>query len=564
MMGKMRFRVRRFYRYLLPLLLFALLLPAFRAKAAPEPVTTVRIGLYYGDGAMEACNLLNAVGSGYELGYFDEKREFVALGYTDETAITMLKDWSMYLVEGSYSSDTPKAGEAYQVVGCYHIRLGSYESFETAREVAAAYEDGFPAWHNGEYLAMAGSYTSFAEAESAMEARGIGGTPMTGSNRCVTVVNTGSTRVLFQFDGGEALSLGVMPRGEEDAAPVTWFRGYRYAGGFQYSRLEGDRITVVNFVEMDDYIRGVVPYEMNPGWPLEALKAQAITARTYTAAHLNAHRSYGFDLCGQVCCQTYKGLNNATENSDRAVLETAGIYMTYEGEYANTFYHSCDGGATENSENVFYEEIPYLRGVADPYESHVETGFENWSFVYTADEITAILRSKNYNCGKIVSVTPVYTELGNIYSLKFTDDNGKNWTFSRDRAGSILYSSAYEKYTYSQRFTVSDADAVGTELFVNNPSGRVEDAGALAVLDASGTVRSLGEQGSVCVLSASGTETVSLDGSGAAIAAQRYLISGSGWGHNVGMSQYGAKAMAELGFSCEEILSFYFNGVDIG
>ena len=193
----------------------------------------------------------------------------------------------------------------------------------------------------------------------------------------------------------------------------------------------------------------------------------------------------------------------------------------------------------------------------------VKTGFESWSFVYTAEEITAILRSKNYNCGNIVSITPTYTELGNIHSLKFTDDNGKNWTFSRDRAGSILYSSAYEKYTYSQRFTVSDADAAGTELFVNNAAGRVEEAAALAVIDASGEVRTLGEQGTVNVLSASGQETISLDGSGAAISAERYLISGSGWGHNVGMSQYGAKAMAELGFGCEEILSFYFNGVDI-
>ena len=84
------------------------------------------------------------------------------------------------------------------------------------------------------------------------------------------------------------------------------------------------------------------------------------------------------------------------------------------------------------------------------------------------------------------------------------------------------------------------------------------------MVDGSGQVQSLGEKGSVTVITGAGTETVNIGGSGATVSSERYLISGSGWGHNVGMSQYGAKAMAELGFTYDEILKFYFTGVDVG
>ena len=83
-------------------------------------------------------------------------------------------------------------------------------------------------------------------------------------------------------------------------------------------------------------------------------------------------------------------------------------------------------------------------------------------------------------------------------------------------------------------------------------------------MDGSGQVQSIGERDNLTVITGAGIETVPLDGSGQAIYSDRFLVSGSGWGHNVGMSQYGAKAMAELGFTYDEILKFYFSGVDVG
>ena len=535
-------------------------------RGTEDPVNMVRVGLYWGSNALEAANLQNAVGSGFQFGYFDDGRNFIAVGRTEETAITMLKDWNMYLSGGYYQSESSSGA---QVVGCYHIRLSeAYTDYASAKAASDAYSDGFPAYHNDQWFACVGSYTGQSGAASDMQSRGLNGTAMTCSNRCVTVVKTGTTHILFQFDCGEKRSLAVMPIAAEGEKATTWFKGYRYYGGFQYQRIDGENMNIINFVTMDDYIKGVIPYEMNAEWPIEALKAQAVAARTYTAAHLNHHSNNGFDLCCEVDCQTYRGVNASDINSDRAVDETSGIYMTYEGQYVNAFYFSSDGGATEDCENVFNDPLSYLRGKPDPYEANIDTGHDSWSFVYTADEITAILRLKKYNCGQIVSVTPTYTSMGNIYSLKFTDVNGVNWVFSKDRAGSILYTQTYRKYTYSQRFTVTDADAPAEDgsYYVAGGEGGVslipED---LFIVSGDGTVSSVSGAGNAILLTADGTESVSLHGySGGTITASRYLVRGSGWGHNVGMSQYGARAMAELGYSYKDILSFYYDGVEIG
>jgi stage II sporulation protein D len=532
-------------------------------SALGDPVTNVRIGLYWDSTALPSANLENYIGSGYKFGYFDSNRNFVELGSTDIKTITMLKDWNMYLSGGKYYDAAPSSG-SYDVIGCYHIRLNTaYNTYNEAK-AAISTNGSFVAYHNGRFYICVGSYTSYANAETAMKELGLDGTPMTASSSCVTVVKTGTTEILFQYDCGKESSLGIMPIAGENEKAKTWFKGYKYYGGFQYTRLTGENLTVVNFVNMEDYVKGILPYEMNPEWPIEALKAQAVTARTYTASHLNNHKSSGFDLCNGPHCQTYGGANGATDNSDSAVDQTRGIYMTYNGDYAETYYFSSDGGATENCENVFSEAIPYLKGKLDPYEQHVQTKHDSWSFTYTKEDITNILRLKNYNCGNIVAVTPVYTELGNIYSLAFLDDRGVTWKFSKFEASTILYSPTYQKYTYSMRFTVKAAGGETSAIYVNSAAKQLGPDSEMYVISGSdGSIKNISGRGGYSVITEHGTETISMSGSGTALYADSYIISGSGWGHNVGMSQYGAKAMAELGYNYQDILNFYFSGVTI-
>ena len=122
-----------------------------------------------------------------------------------------------------------------------------------------------------------------------------------------------------------------------------WFSGYKYRGGFQYHRRNGGNLTVVNMVELEDYVNGVVCYEMGREWPLEALKAQAICARTYVMKNLNKHNSYGFDICPSDSCQVYHGMGSnrtdygPSEVSMRAVAETAGMVVKYGGKLAEVF-----------------------------------------------------------------------------------------------------------------------------------------------------------------------------------------------------------------------------------
>lgn len=181
----------------------------------------------------------------------------------------------------------------------------------------------------------------------------------------IQVTITGTDRVLYE---SREDTLAVMPQGRD---PVTWFRGNRYRGGFEYT-VSGGGLQVVNVVDLEDYVKGVLPSEMPGNWELEALKAQAVCARTFaclTTKHLSA---YGFDVCSSTDCQAYSGIGEATSATDRAVEETEGECLYYDGELAQAYYHSSDGGATEDAENVWGTDVPYLRGKEDPYEAQID------------------------------------------------------------------------------------------------------------------------------------------------------------------------------------------------
>lgn len=108
---------------------------------------------------------------------------------------------------------------------------------------------------------------------------------------------------------------------------------------------------------------------MNGSWPIEALKAQSLCARTFAASHLNSYSSYGFDVTNDTYCQVYRGLTGITANSRAAVEATAGIYILYKGTPISAMYCSSNGGATEDSENVTGSAVGYLRGKVDSFEA---------------------------------------------------------------------------------------------------------------------------------------------------------------------------------------------------
>ena len=453
----------------------------------------MRVGLYYYDSAssvrnptLDYANLENAVGSGYQFGWYDASRNFYEVGYTSEKQLTMAIDKNVDTGGGH--------------IGCYHILLsGSYSDFAAASAAAVQYSDGFPAYYNGVYHVLVGNYDSAADASAAASARGIAGTPHSASEKCVVVSRTSDAKILFEFDGGGVKNLAVRPQSSSGKA-VTWFKGYRYYGDFEYVRRTGGKLTVINIVDIEDYVKGVLPYEMSGTWPLEALKAQALCARTYAAAHFGVYGSYGFDVTNDTYSQCYRGLNSATAISDRAVDSTAGQYITYNGALISALYSSSFGGGSENSENIFNSAYAYLRGKTDPFEAAADSINRKSSWTYSLSKADIASRLKNYGrpISTVTALDVTYSDTNNAISLRFTDAGGRS--ISLEKSECYKFSTSYLALP-SVHYTAADMGS--------------------------------------------------------------YIVfSGGGYGHNVGMSQYGAYAMATTyGLTYDQIINFYFTDI---
>lgn len=546
------------------LLTAALLLSSFIWQPKPQAITpqysTIKVGLFFGSTALPSANLQNVsgYGSGFQFGIFDANRQFVPLGAsTAETKITMLRDRNMVYDSSNNCYNAGTVGSV--IVGCFHIQMDTaYATYAEAAAAAALLPNSFVKYSSGSFYACSGNYISYEEANAAITANGLSGCSVTsGTSSTVTVVKSGTNTILFEFEYGSSYYLVVMPVSADGTKCQTWFKNYRYYGGFQYPRYDGADLTVYNCVDIEDYVKGVIPYEMSPTWPLEALKAQAVCARTYV---VTSKKHTGFDVCTTEDCQVYRGvgLSNATTNA--AVEQTAGQYLTYNGTPIIAYYASSDGGATENSENVWKEALPYLRGKIDPYEADIVSiapGYK-WTVTYTADEITTRLRNKGYSCGTIVNIAVTQTtEVGNVYKVTLTDANGVKWNFTK------LESIRSALGVSSIRFTISGSTS-NASIYVN-PSGSAISGGlqssyavggsGLSELLGTNTVYALtgtGETAAVGVGTQTGTSSV-------------FTITGTGRGHNIGMSQWGAYSMAKYhNMTFDQILKFYYTGVSIG
>jgi stage II sporulation protein D len=161
--------------------------------------------------------------------------------------------------------------------------------------------------------------------------------------------------------------LGGVVRYEPGASPLR-VDGTPYRGAIVVY-VAGGRLYAVNHLSLDHYLRGVVPWEVPFYWPSEALRAQAVVARSYTLATLSPGRRY--DVLDDTRDQVYGGITAEKRSTNAAVASTAGRVVTWHGEVATTYYHSTSGGRTASSADVFSDvgAVPYLVSVPDPYDS---------------------------------------------------------------------------------------------------------------------------------------------------------------------------------------------------
>lgn len=548
---------RRYLTFLWVLSLLMSLLPSAYAQVNGDDAL-VLVGLAYDKTALDGVNLQNDVGSGFRFGYLDENRAFWQVGYTTETALSVVKTQNVwYGIDPKYSDKLKCYSDQIVsdvAVGCWHVQLPleiEPAAFEEAQAQAQAL-GGFPAWINGAWQVRLGAYTSQEEAQAMADT--VGGTVAGTSAYGVSVVKTGTSTVLFQFDGGENVSLTVKPGLDDSVKTVTHFRGARYYGMFQFRRIKGGGLTVINALDLDDYTNCVISQEMSPSWPLEALKAQAVCARTYWEYHKNKHRSSGFDLCPSTHCQAYPGMSTHTERTTQAVQETAGLRIWYEGKPIDAVYFSSDGGATEDVRNVWGGSLAYLKGIEDPYEATVANKISkyNWTVTYTADELTDLLQSKGHAVGTTIvdfQITET-TPMGNVKSIAFVGANGKSWPFTKESTRTFLG-------LRSQRYTVTKSGGEPDRTYYTDGGNTLSSLNGAYAIDGSGSVSKI--EGEPYVITGAGIQRLSGASGGEIV----FTINGSGWGHNVGMSQWGAYAMAQQGFSYDQILKFYYSGIEI-
>jgi SpoIID/LytB domain protein len=161
-----------------------------------------------------------------------------------------------------------------------------------------------------------------------------------------------------------------------------------YRGSIEVS-LDGGGVTAINELDMDSYIRGVVAGEMPSTWPLEALKVQAVAARTYALA--TRKTSGAFDQYPDPRSQVYRGVTGESVRSDAAVSDTSGRIVTYSGVPAVTYYFSTSGGHTENIEFSFVGALskPWLVGVPDPYDT--QSPYHRWTVRFSAARLDRAL-----------------------------------------------------------------------------------------------------------------------------------------------------------------------------
>ena len=197
----------------------------------------------------------------------------------------------------------------------------------------------------------------------------------------------------------------------------VWIGDRWYRGTTRLIR-EHNTITAINHVDLEDYLYSVVGAEAVSSWPIEALKAQAVAARSYALYKRNSEVNDIYDVDTTVGTQVYKGLDTEYTTTHEAVNSTLGQIMTYNNRVILAAFHSSSGGHTENVEDVWTSPLPYLRAVVD-YD-HTAPVFE-WQQVFPVSKIKTLVAG----IGNIRGLQPVkMTPRGRIVTMKVTGDRG--------------------------------------------------------------------------------------------------------------------------------------------
>ncbi|KMT22619.1 SpoIID/LytB domain-containing protein [Clostridium cylindrosporum] len=301
------------------------------------------------------------------------------------------------------------------------------------------------------------------------------------------------SKIIYKGKSYDVLKL--MPKQRSSRILINYGKEeHVFSGSFEVRNINGE-ILPINILSIEEYVEGVLPYEMSSSYPLEALKAQAVAARNYAISNLEKHKNQKFDVCDGIHCQVYKGKVKACDNIKTAVEKTSGEILKHKNDIVKAFFYSSNGGHTESSKNVWKSDYSYLISQRDEYDTYKWGKDET----FTNIEIEAKLKQKGY-----ISKNDIFKGIGKVK----TNSSGRN-----------------------------------SEIEVIYKSSNGEEK--IKTLE--------GEEPRIVFSLKSSMFYIEYNKE-----KNTYTFKGRGFGHGVGMSQYGATKRAEKGHNYKEILKFYY------
>ncbi len=362
------------------------------------------------------------------------------------------------------------------------------------------------------------------------------------------VISGGKTNLMYDgADSGQYVQIVANVLNSKGSQTLT-ANGYEYRGRMEIAPYGGDKLTVVNVLNIENYLRGCVGTQMDATYPHEALRAQAVASRTY-AEHVcnntgDTNVKVPYTLNDTASSQEYGGYSKENARSVTGVTSTRGITIFGNGDQIESRYFLSSGGMTESAVNIWGLGKDYLSSVADAED--IVYGGEPWVKTLTASEL-----SDKFKVGTVTNVSiDSMTDSGRIYALTITGDAG-----SITLKGENILNQLDLPSSRARIITNEDPN---TKVSILSAEGvtEVDSLKSCYALSGKDSVASLDNGLKQFVAIGAGDARSYMASMGYTEGA--YTFAGVGYGHGVGMSQAGAKALAKKGKTYKQILKYYY------
>lgn len=516
----------------------------------------IKVGLSFGQSQANIFTLGSETGMkilAYENGAYSDLMEV-----NNTSGIKVRRDEYYNILNGKECEINYVRAAKYEgdVIGPYHIQIGNtYKDIEAARKVLKrvssitpsvflAYEGGWKVWSQL-YLDESECLNQIKVMKN--EISDIEYSVIYPDKKRVQIIDNATGQLMLLINSEEKVK--VTPKTVEGKINSFVYKGKKYRGCVTMQSLAESDVTLVNELSLEQYLYSVVPSEMPSSWPMEALKAQAVAARNYSLVTMGRHNGYGFDLCSGEHCQAYKGLEKETDSSTEAVDATKGKLILYDGKLITAFFHSTSGGHTEDSENVWGTKTDYIRGVDDKYS--YGSPYDNWTLDIDKATLKEKLTQANIDLGEIVDIRILeVSSYGRVLNLEVKGTK-ETKVFEREKIRNIIGTSTLRSIWYKLK---TDAD-----IFIRGSllgGAELDKTSRMYVVSSAGKTKVSSSVKKVIVKGMNSYEAYN-------VIPSTYTFEGKGFGHGLGMSQYGAKGMAEAGNNYQKILEYYYQGAKV-